>query len=93
MKDNPNAISVFVHAPKEYCLEKAGERVSQKGKELEKFVAKTDKYRGDYYHYYTGREWEDARNYDLCIDSSKLGFEKAEEVIKEYIKVRFNHLP
>ncbi|MDD3140786.1 MAG: cytidylate kinase-like family protein [Lachnospiraceae bacterium] len=93
LKDNSNAISVFVHAPKEYCLEKAGERVSQKGKELEKFVAKTDKYRGDYYHYYTGREWEDARNYDLCIDSSKLGFEKAEEVIKEYIKVRFNHLP
>lgn len=93
LKDDLNAISVFVHAPKEYCLEKAGERVAQKGKELEKYVNKIDKYRGNYYHYYTGREWEDARNYDLCLDSSKLGFNKTGEAIKEYLKLRFNRLP
>ena len=46
------------------------------------------KYRADYYHYYTGHEWFDARNYDLCLDSSKLGFEKCVEEIKSYIAIR-----
>ena len=59
-------------------------------KEMEKFILKTDKFRGDYYHYYTGRTWNDARNYDLCLDSSKLGFEKCVEAIKDYVKIRFD---
>ena len=57
-------------------------------KDVEKYIAKTDKYRADYYHYYTGHEWFDARNYDLCLDSSKLGFEKCVEEIKSYIAIR-----
>ena len=28
------------------------------------------------------------RNYDLCLDSSKLGFEKCVEEIKSYIAIR-----
>ena len=53
------------------------------------FIAKTDKDRADYYKYYTGREWTDARNYDLCLDSSKLGFERCVEEIIAYMNVRF----
>ena len=48
-----------------------------------------DQYRGDFYRYHTGHEWVDARNYDLCLNSGKLGFEKCVEEIKAYIKVRF----
>lgn len=58
-------------------------------KELEKLISRTDKARADYYKYHTGREWTDARNYDLCLDSSKLGFERCVEEIKAYIDVRF----
>lgn len=88
LKDYDNVVSVFVHASKDYCLARAAERVALKGRELEKFVAKTDKYRGDFYYYYTGKQWEDARNYDLCLDSSKLGFEKTGEMIKAYVKIK-----
>ena len=58
-------------------------------KEVEKFIDKTDKYRGDFCRYYTGREWTDARHYDLCLDASKLGFEKCVQEIKSYINIRF----
>ena len=51
--------------------------------------AKTDRYRAEFYKHYTGRDWTDARNYDLCLNSSKLGFEKCVEEIKAYIRVRF----
>lgn len=89
LKDRSDVVSVFFHAPKDYCMARAMERNSMTEKEMEKFIAKTDKYRGDFYHYYTGNTWNDARNYDLCLNSEKLGFEKCVEEIKAYIKIRF----
>ena len=89
LKDYDNVLSVFIHAPHEYCMEQAAKKHSMPSKELEKFIIKTDKHRADYYKYYTGREWTDARNYDLCLDSSKLGYDRCVEEIISYINVRF----
>ena len=89
LKDYDNVLSVFIHAPKDYCMEQAAKKVSMSSRELEKYIAKTDKRRAEYYKFYTGREWTDARNYDLCRDSSKLGFERCVEEIQAYLKVRF----
>ena len=92
LKDYPNVVSVFVHASPEYCLKQAIERGAHIGKDVEKFVQKTDKYRGEYYKYYTGREWNDARNYDLCLNSEKLGFQGCVDAIRDYIKIRFGEI-
>lgn len=89
LKDYDNVLSVFIHAPQEFCLEEAAKKRSMDLKELERFIHKTDKYRGEYYKYHTGREWTDARNYDLCLDSSKLGFERCVDEIIAYMNVRF----
>jgi len=89
LKDYPNVMSVFVHADEEFCFDRAMERNSMTPREMKKFIAKIDKYRGDYYRYYTGREWTDARNYDLCLDCGKLGFDKCRDEILAYRKVRF----
>ena len=90
LKDRPNVVSVFVHASPEYCLEQAIAKGANGGKDVERFIQKTDKYRAEYYRYYTGQDWNDARNYDLCLNSEKLGFEKCVEAIKSYIQVRFS---
>ena len=89
LKDYPNVMSVFVHADESFCFDRANERNSMSRREMEKYIAKVDKYRGDYYKYYTGQDWYDARNYDLCLNSGKLGFEKCKEEILAYRKVRF----
>ena len=89
LKDYDNVLSVFVHAPHDFCMEQAAKKHSMSTKELEKFIQKTDKFRAEYYKYHTGREWTDARNYDLCLDSSKLGFERCVEEIIAYMNVRF----
>lgn len=91
LKDCPNVISVFVHAPKEFNVARAMERNCMSHREMEKFIEKTDKHRGDYYSYYTGRQWDNASNYDLCLDSSKLGFEGCVEAIKAYMKIRLKN--
>ncbi|MCI8835827.1 MAG: cytidylate kinase-like family protein [Ruminococcus sp.] len=90
LKDFPNVVSVFVHASAEFNLARAMEYNSMTTAEMEKYIAVTDRYRADFYKHYTGREWVDARNYDLCLNSGKLGFEKCVEEIKAYIRVRFS---
>lgn len=90
LRDYENVLSVFIHAPHEYCMEQAAKKHSMPSKELERFILKTDKHRADYYKYYTNREWTDARNYDLCLDSSKLGYDRCVEEIISYINVRFS---
>ena len=44
-----------------------------------------DKKRGSYYNYYTGQIWGKASNYDMCIDTGKLGAQTA-DIILEYIR-------
>lgn len=89
LKDYDNVLSVFIHAPLDFCLEQAAKKHSMPLKELEKYVARVNKRRAEYYKYYTKRDWTNAKNYDLCLDSSKLGFERCVEEIKAYAEVRF----
>ncbi|RKM57923.1 cytidylate kinase-like family protein [Butyrivibrio sp. CB08] len=89
LRDYDNVLSVFVHAPHDFLVEQAAKVKSLPKDELEKFMAKEDKYRAAYYEHHTGQKWTDAMNYDLCLDSSKLGFEKCVEAIKAHCKVRF----
>lgn len=89
LRSYDNCLSIFVHGSKAFCLARAMERNSMTPREMQKFIEKTDKYRGDYYKYHTGHSWYDARNYDLCLDSSKLGFDGCVEAIKAHMAVRF----
>lgn len=89
LKDYDNVLSVFVHAPMDFCMEQAAKKHSMSETELKKYILKTDKHRADYYKYHTGTEWTDARHYDLCLDSSKLGFDRCVEEIIAYMNVRF----
>ena len=89
LRDRDNVLSVFVHAPHDFLMEQAAIKHSMSEKELEKYIAKIDKERAEYYKRHTGREWTDARNYDLCLNSSKLGFERCVEEIISYMNVRF----
>lgn len=89
LKDYDNVVRCFVCAPMPFLMEHAAKNQPMRGAELQKFIEKTDQHRAAYYEYHTGQIWNDARNYDLCLDSSRLGFDRTAEAIKAYAKVRF----
>lgn len=89
LKDNYNVVRLFVHAPLEECINTLKEMTGKSEKEIEKQIASIDKHRAEYYKYYTARDWEDAKNYDLCLNSSRLGFGKCVEIVKSYMDIRF----
>lgn len=87
LKDYPNLIRIFVYAPFEDCVASEAARSSLTKPEIEKFIRATDKHRAEYYHYYTGQNWNDARNYDLCLNSSAIGKDTCVTLIKDYMKL------
>lgn len=89
LKDYPNVVKLFVHAPLDDCIHTLKDMTGKPEKEIEKQILSIDKHRAEYYKYYTGRNWTDASNYDLCLNSSQLGFQKCVEIVKAYLDIRF----
>ena len=88
LKDDPDMISVYVHADHDFQMKSALERVSMSEKEMEKYIERTNKYRSDFYHYHIGRSWDDAENYDLCINSGLIGIDGAVKLIRQFVELK-----
>ena len=58
-------------------------------KELVDYMHKEDKKRGEYYDYYTYKDWGHSSSYNMCLDSSFLGTNKCAEIIANHIKEKF----
>ncbi len=84
LKDYPNRYSIFIYADDEFRQNRAKDHY---GNNTLKELDKEDKNRKRYYAYYTGETWGDPKNYDLMINVSHLGLEKAADLIIEYIKL------
>ncbi|MDR0320735.1 MAG: cytidylate kinase-like family protein [Treponema sp.] len=90
LRDLNNVISVYIEAPRAYCLRRIMDKLGVTEDEAHKLIAKTDKYRADYFHHYTGgRIWTDPVLYDMTLNSERIGSEKCIQLIKEYIKIKF----
>ncbi|MDO5145375.1 MAG: cytidylate kinase-like family protein [Eubacteriales bacterium] len=87
LKDEPNVIKLFFYASKEDCIKRTMEQNGGTKKDIIRMIEKRDKYRSDYYKYHTGREWNDARNYDFCLNTSSTSYDKLVSVVKEYISI------
>ena len=48
---------------------------------------KIDKKRSSYYNYYTSQKWGRSENYDLMIDTTKIGVDGAVRLIEEYVNI------
>lgn len=88
LRENPNCVNIFVYANMEYRKEQSVKKHGIDAARAEHIINKTDKSRSNYYSFYSGQKWGMAENYDLCIDSSKLGEDKIVDLIAEYIQMR-----
>lgn len=50
-------------------------------RKMESRIRAIDSKRRDYYQYYSGNEWGKPKNYDLCLNSGKLGSDRCIEII------------
>ena len=78
--------NVFLTAPLEVRGKLVAEREGISPEAAEALILKREKEREAYYNYLTFGHWGVASNYDLCIDSSVLGFEGTADLIIEFIR-------
>lgn len=87
----PNVFRIYIDAPREACVKSIMNRLSVSEKEANDLIVKTDRYRANYYKYYTGKEWTNPTNYDIFINSDKVGRENCADVIEMYVKYKMNN--
>ena len=88
LKDRPNTISVFVKAEMQSKVERAVKYYGVDPQKAEDRIRKADKQRASYYNYYATATWGDVNNYDLCVDTGKLGVEGTVELIARFVELR-----
>ena len=87
LRDDPDVIRLYFYAPLPDCVTRVMNQNGLSEKEAVKKIEKTDKYRADYYRYYTGGDWNDARNYNFCLDTTSMTYEKLIEVVENFIHI------
>lgn len=86
LRDRKDVARILVYADKPTCLKHVTELYGMLPAEAEKKIETLDKARANYYKYYTGGDWSDVKNYDLCLNTSGISFEKAVDIICDYLK-------
>ena len=75
------ALNVFIHSDMPFKVERSIREHAMDPEKAESILKRRDKARAQHYRFYTERKWGDLRNYDLCLDSGKLGVETCVEII------------
>lgn len=88
MKDYPNVLTVNIQASHEFCVKETMNKNGISEKEADIFATKTDRYRADFYKYFTGRDWNVPSNFDLCLSSERLGDDNCIRLIIESAKIK-----
>ena len=89
LRGRDNVLNVFVTAPVVDCVRRVMETDGLNLEEAEKKIKKIDKRRADYFKYFTGRQWQDAALYDLCLNTGHMSEQKCVDIVRAYMDAWF----
>ena len=78
--------NVFVHAPLTFRTARVMAALGLSEKHARERIIKTDKQRKTYYNYYSNRDWGKLTNYDIAVNTYKLGIENSARFIAKCVK-------
>ena len=85
-RDHPNHVSIFLHADTAFRIKRVQKLYNVTENEAEKMVVRSDKERSQYFHSFTGKDWTDARQYDISLNTSKIDIDKSVELIMKFLE-------
>lgn len=89
LKEHKQLVSIYIEAPWDYCISNIQKRMQVDSATARRAIEQTDKYRADYYQNYTGKDWKNPLNYDLTINSDRVGFDRAVQLIVDYTHIKY----
>ena len=91
LKNQPALVSIFVLGDWESKIDRVVRLYHLTREEAESFINRQDSKRKHYHNYYCKGKWGDSRNYDIAVNSSKLGEKLTADLLAEYILQRQQH--
>lgn len=90
LRERDNVVSVYIEAPRKDCVESIKNLLGVTDEEAHSMIQKTDKYRADYYEYYTrGENWTNPVLYDMTLNSARVGRDQCVDLIIDYLNIKF----
>ena len=86
LRNRRNVVKVFVMADEDFRIRTMMERRDLSEDAAKKLIRQVDKDRASYYKYYTDQIWGERENYDLVINSGRVGVDGAVKVIVSYVE-------
>ena len=81
LKDRPDCLHAYIHADMDFRADRIVRLYGESEKSPQARLQEKDKRRRVNYQHYTGRSWGQAQNYDICLDSGRLGVEQCANII------------
>ena len=88
LKEYEGFISIFVLGDREVKRERIMRLYRLSAEEAEHTMSRRDWERKYYHNYYCKEKWGDSRNYDLSVNSSKLGIDRTVDLLETYVRAR-----
>ena len=89
LRDCQNVVSVYIEAPRAFCVRRTVEHMGVTEEVAHATITQTDKFRADYYQYYThGNYWTNPVNYDITLNSEKVGLKNCVKLIEQYLIIK-----
>lgn len=88
LKDNKGLIAIFVNGDKDQKVARVSKKYELSESQAADLMKKKDRARKMYHNINCDSKWGDSRNYELVINSSKLGVDKSVQMLIQYIDAR-----
>ena len=89
LRDRENVVSVYIEAPRSFCVKRTIEHMGVSEEVAHATITQTDKYRADYYAYYTnGNYWTNPVNYDMTLNSERMGIDGCVRLIEDCLVIK-----
>lgn len=86
LKDREDVLNVFIYGDLPEKVERICRLYHVSEQEAVRMMTDIDKRRMTNYNFYTEQKWGKASNYTVCLNSSRIGYEKCEEIIVGCVK-------
>lgn len=86
LKDRSDSMHIHIYADDDFRADRIVKVYGESDEAPEKRIEDKDRRRKNYYEYYTGRKWGEAKNYHLCLDSGFLGIDECVEILVKEMK-------
>lgn len=88
LRAHPDQVSLFLYADMAFRQARVQELYKVTAEEATKMIVRSDTARAKYHHVFTGKDWTNASQYGLCVNTGKVGVDSAVTLVLQYLEIR-----